>query len=388
MNILYFTQIFYPKLFGGGEYIFFQWATELAKRGHHVYVITQRLQDTPSYEKVNGIHVFRVGSILNLKGTLPVGVLSNLSFLVSSFLKGIEIARKNKIDVIHSNTYIPVISAQACSGIMRIPHVATVHDVYYTSRKDFWDMWSSQSGVSSSIKFLGPLVEKIVTKMPVTLFHTVSQKSKSDLEAMGVSKNILVIPNGINYADYDAKNNAICLQAIFVGRLVFYKNIDVIIDAFGLVVKKIPDAKLIIVGEGPTKYDLIKKVDLLGLSKSISFTGNISHQDKVKLISESQVLLNPSLVEGFGIVVLEGFACGKPVIVSDSKPLSDLVDDSIDGYVVPAHNPDVWAEKIADLISNPKKSQEMGETGKKKAISKYSISKVTDDLLDLYKQVT
>ena len=118
-----------------------------------------------------------------------------------------------------------------------------------------------------------------------------------------------------------------------------------------------------------------------------SFTGNISDAEKIKLISESKVLLNPSLVEGFGIVVLEGFACGKPVIVSDSKPLSDLVDDSIDGYIVPAADANSWADKIIELLSDDVKSAKMGLQGKKKTSAKYSISKLTDDMASLYKQV-
>ena len=68
MNVLYFTQLFYPAIFGGGEYIFYQWAKELVKKGHQVFVITQSLQGEKSYETVEGIKIFRVGSTLKLSG--------------------------------------------------------------------------------------------------------------------------------------------------------------------------------------------------------------------------------------------------------------------------------------------------------------------------------
>jgi len=386
MRILYFTQLFYPALFGGGEYIFYQWAADLAKKGHDIHVITQKLAGTKSYEIHRGIHIYRVGSTLNLVGTLPIGIVPNLTFLVESFFKGIQISKKNKINVIHSNTYVPVISAQLCSSLLQIPHVTTVHDVYSTSQKDFWKTWSDQAGVSKSTGFLGPIMEKLVTKMPVTIFHTVSEKSKQDLESLGASK-IIVIPNGINLDDYQTSVTTKKNQAIFVGRLVFYKNLDVIINAFAKIADKIPDVKLVIVGNGPQRNHLEKLSESLGLKNNVLFTGRIHDAEKIKLISESTVLLNPSLVEGFGIVILEGFACSKPVVVSDSKPLSDLVNDSIDGYVIPATDANSWADKIMELFSDDIKCAKMGLEGKKKVTAKYSISKLGDDILSLYSQV-
>lgn len=387
MKILYFTQLFYPAVFGGGEYIFYHWAKELVKKGHEVFVITQRLHETKSHEIVDGINIFRVGSAPKLSGTLPVGLYSNISFLISSYFQGIKIGKKYNVDVIHSNTYIPVFSAQWCANKLHIPHIATVHDVYYTSKKDFWKNWSEQSQMSWISKIAGPKIEKMIAKKKVTAFHTVSEKSKSDLLELGVSREISVIPNGIDVNDYNIETTESKNQVIFVGRLIFYKNIEIIIDAINKVVKKIPDVKLVIVGDGPQKLELIKKVESLDLQSSVTFTGNISEQEKIQLINESRILLNPSLIEGFGIVVLEGFACKKPILVSDSKPLSDLITESEDGYVLPAHDSDKWAEKIIGLLLNPKMAENMGESGKQKVILQYSISQLTDKLITLYNSV-
>lgn len=384
MRILYFTQLFYPALFGGGEYIFYQWAAELAKKGHDISVITQNLANEKSIETINGIKIFRVGTELNPTGTLPTGISDNLSYFVGSLIKGIQIVKKNKIDLIHSNTYIPTISAHLCAKITRKPHIATVHDIYSTSTQDFWNRWSTQKGISKSTQMAGPFIEKLISKFHVTLFHTVSEQSKQDLLAMGVRQKISVIPNGIDPSQYENDKTPAKNQAVFVGRLIFYKNLDVILDAFNIVTTKIPDAKLVIIGDGPTKQNLIEKAKSLGIQNNVTFTGRISHQDKVKILSQSQVLLNPSLVEGFGIVVLEGFACGRPVIVSDSKPLSDLVEDSKDGYVVSATDPQQWAQKIIEMLSNPQQAMKMGQVGKEKVLSCYSISKLSDDIIKLY----
>jgi len=229
-------------------------------------------------------------------------------------------------------------------------------------------------------------IEKKIVKTNVTLFHTVSEQSKSDIESLGTTKKIAVIPNGIDPSIYENGKTSEN-QIIFIGRLVFYKNLEVVIDAFSKVITKIPDVKLVIIGDGPMKDSLVKKTKSLKLQDNIIFKGNVSEQEKIKLLQQSQVLVNPSLVEGFGIVVLEGFASSKPVIVSDSKPLSDLVDDSVDGFVVSSTNSSAWAEKIVELLSNPDKVKKMGEEGRKKVVSKYSISKLSDDLISLYEEV-
>ena len=385
MKILYVTQLFYPALFGGGEYIFYQWAQEMTKKGHQVFVITQNIEGASTHETIQGIEIFRVGSTLRLSGTLPAGVLENLSFLFSAFSLGKKIAKENQIDIIHSNTYIPVIAAQWCANKLGIPHIATVHDVYLTSKKDFWKAWSEQSGISKLTKITGPLLEKKIARMRVSVIHTVSEKSREDLEGLG-AKRIKVIPNGIDPTQYKTQQT-IKRQAIFVGRLVFYKNLDVILEAFVHVIKKIPEASLVIVGDGPIKNNLVQKAHNLGIKESVTFTGTISDKEKIRLISESAVLVNPSLVEGFGIVVLEGFACGKPVIVSDSKPLSDLVDDSKDGYIVSSSDSLMWAQKIIEIFSDKEKAEQMGEAGRKKVLSNYDISKLANNLLEMYDSV-
>ena len=70
MNLLFFTQLFYPEVYGGGEYLFFLLTRKLVKRGHRVYVITQKLKGSPKTEMYEGIEIHRVGSNIRFTGTL------------------------------------------------------------------------------------------------------------------------------------------------------------------------------------------------------------------------------------------------------------------------------------------------------------------------------
>jgi len=204
---------------------------------------------------------------------------------------------------------------------------------------------------------------------------------------MNVKKKIVVIPNAIDLAHYKRKEIDTKNQAIFIGRLVFYKNLEILIKAFAQVVKKIPDAKLVIVGDGPSKQSLIDEALSAGLDKNVDFKGTVSDDEKIKLLYESRVLLNPSLVEGFGLVILEAFSCSKPVIVSDTRPLSDLVSDTNDGFVLSASDSNQWANKLVELISNPALCEKMGKAGQKKVVTQYSLEKIIDSVIDLYDTV-
>jgi len=122
------------------------------------------------------------------------------------------------------------------------------------------------------------------------------------------------------------------------------------------------------------------------MQENIIIKGQVSEDEKIKLIKESTALVNPSLVEGFGMVILESFCCKRPVIVSNIEPLSDLVSDS-DGFVVKSTEPSGWAEKILELMSNPPLAMKMGQSGMEKINTQYSASKNVDDVIAMYHNI-
>jgi glycosyltransferase involved in cell wall biosynthesis len=254
LNIFFYCQLYPPAIFGGGEYIFFQWAKELAKRGHNVTTIAQKLDGTLDYEVIDGIHVYRTGAPIKYGGGLPITVKSNFDFLIKSLFNGLKMGSKSDIDIIHSNTFVPAFSGFSVGKVLGKPHVITFHDVYFLKRDAFWSRWGSEGQSTGLISFMGPLVENALLRLPSTIYHTVSETSKSDLLIAGV-KDVTVIPNGISLDDYivSSKIDVNCFRCVYVGRLVFYKNLDTVIRAFKLVVARVPQAELVVVGDGPMK---------------------------------------------------------------------------------------------------------------------------------------
>jgi glycosyltransferase involved in cell wall biosynthesis len=400
VNILFFTQLFYPSLFGGGEYLFFLIAKELVKRGYGVHVIAQRLSGTKEFEQVEGINIHRVGSEIAYAGTLPPTFGTNFRYLTSAVKKGRGIIKENTktidgIHIIHSNTYVPALSGYVCSKLHGLPHIITFHDVYQASDKKFWKNWSAsqRTNVPFYTSSLSRIVEKIVLKLNPAVFHTVSEMSKEDLLNFGVKADkIIVIPNGIDSSSYQQETTGNGSEmtstehnAVFIGRLVFYKNIQTVIRAFRKVIAVIPDAKLIIIGEGPFKEELHKEAATI--EENVVFTQRVAHEDKVKRIAESSFMVFPSLIEGFGIAIIEGFACKKTVLVSDIRPMSDIVKDNHSGFLIPPFDEEEWANKMIYLFKNIEQQKRMGENAYQEFRSKYEIHSIVAAYERLYESL-
>jgi glycosyltransferase involved in cell wall biosynthesis len=315
----------------------------------------------------------------------------NMMYIINAIIKGSQIIRQNKIDVIHANNLSPIIVGGILGKIHHVPVISTIHGTFTNASGDFWKKWASQDNISRTSSIIGPLFEKITVKMPVDIIHTVSIASKDDIIDFNAksSGNVTVIPNGINLNDYDYLGFKKDYQnyVIFIARLVIVKNLDVVISAFKDVVKKVPNAKLIVVGDGPMRDKWEKMVSELHLDQNIEFTGYISHEKKIELLSKCSSLLLPSSFEPFGLVLLEAFAMSKPVLVSDQRAFYEIVDEGVDGFILPTHDASKWAEKIIFLLSNKTICQDMGNKGRLKVESKFNIDNVVNKMESLYTEI-
>jgi len=144
---------------------------------------------------------------------------------------------------------------------------------------------------------------------------------------------------------------------------------------------------LVIVGDGPHRTSLENLIRKNNLEKNILFKGYLSAEEKTKIISESNALLFPSLIEGFGLVILEAFQQKRPVLTSNILPMSDIVEDQKTGYVIEPHDGKKWAEYIIRLIKEPETSQKMGEAGYKVLKEKYNQEIFYQKMISMYQSV-
>lgn len=360
-------------------------ANGLASKGHNVWIITHKIENEDYTHFHKNVKILFVSKI-KYEGGLPPSFKDNINFVLQVIQKGLQLIGKERIELIHSNNFSPALAGSILSLLTHKPHITTIHDVFSLCGKKFWKMWGKQGNISRLNVFLAPFFEKMTIKLRHDAIHTVSEATKDDLTEFGTIRPIYVIPNSIEINNIE-KTSVHLFQFVYLGRLVFYKNLEVVIRAIQIAKKSFPGITLIIAGGGPHKATLEKLVVDLKLQDSIKFVGFVSNDDKMRLLSTSQALVFPSLCEGFGLVILESFSCGRPVMVSNIRPLSDIIDDKKDGLVIDANDEKKWAEAMISLIQYPENATNMGLQGKKKLEQKFRKEEMINKIEFMYHDV-
>jgi glycosyltransferase involved in cell wall biosynthesis len=392
VKILILTQFLNPTR-GGGEVMFYQLADQLARRGHNVFIIKHKMM-TPNLSEddlgslPSNVTVYEIDPAVEHKGGLPAGVLQNLRYLFNSIRTGLKIIKSNHVDVIHCNTYSPFFAGWFLSKLTGVPLLVTVHDVASLHGYDFWRRWMRQFGRLSKVKaFIGYVSELLTIKLNRNI-HTVSETSKRDILSLNPKCHVYVIPNSLNLEYYKPMSEDEIEYRdfmVFIGRLVYYKHLEVVIEALKILRDKC-NVKLVVLGDGPLRRDWENLVKRYGLRDVVEFKGYVSHKEKLYYLSKCRALVLPSTFEGFGIVILEAWAFKKPVIVTDVEPLNKIVEHRIDGYVA-KNIPKIWAEYIYILMANEELSRQIGNNGYRKLMMEYHIARHTNELEELYKKL-
>lgn len=174
----------------------------------------------------------------------------------------------------------------------------------------------------------------------------------------------------------------------FAGRLVPEKGCATLLRAFGAVVQVLPNARLVIAGEGPDRRALASLADQLKLQANVLFLGKLSNEQVAERTKSAWVQVVPSLwEEPFGLTAVEPMMLGRPVIASASGGLSEIVEDGATGYLVPPGNADILSQRLISLLHNAEMAQRMGQSARRRAVEKFSIGVCADQFAALYAEL-
>jgi glycosyltransferase involved in cell wall biosynthesis len=148
----------------------------------------------------------------------------------------------------------------------------------------------------------------------------------------------------------------------YFGRLKKYKSTDHLLKAFVNVKEKIPNLKLIVIGEGDYRNDLVTLAQNLGIANDVSFTGFVDENEKVKLLQQVWFTVSTSSKEGWGLTVIESNACGTTVMGSNVPGLRDAIKDGETGLLYEYGNINELAEKIIMLVNDSTLRERLGHT--------------------------
>jgi glycosyltransferase involved in cell wall biosynthesis len=169
----------------------------------------------------------------------------------------------------------------------------------------------------------------------------------------------------------------------FVGRLVRQKGADVLLDAFVRVRGAIPSAKLALIGDGAERVGLERRAGRLGLGGSAFSTGWLD--GAADLMSAFDVLAVPSRWEGFGLVTLEAMARAVPVVASRVSALPEIVAEGQTGLLVPPDDPGALADALATLLGDPARARALGQAGRRRLESEFSVERMARATLEVYR---
>ena len=324
-------------LAGGAEVHLHEIFRRLVQRGHRVTLLASQFPGGSPREMMDGIEVLRRGR------------RSTFNFVVPRAYA--ELRRARRFDVVVDDInkipfYTPLYVAE--------PLVALVH--HFFGKSIYREVpWPLASYVYASEKLVPAVYRRQWT-------GAVSPSTRAELLAHGFDPaRVLLVPNGVDTRFYRTdlgRREALPLVG-YLGRLKRYKSVDHVLYAFRSLVERLPQARLLIVGEGDDRPRLEKLSGELGLAERVEFTGRVSETEKVRQLQRMWVCVNPSPKEGWGLTVIEANACGVPVVAADSPGLRDSVVDGETGFLYPYGDVDRLAHLLERLLLDHKQREEL-----------------------------
>jgi glycosyltransferase involved in cell wall biosynthesis len=221
-------------------------------------------------------------------------------------------------------------------------------------------------------------------------FMVISDSTKQDLVRRGLpSDDIHVIHCGIDHTLYHAESSVEKEPdptVIYLGRLKKYKSIEHLLSAFSLVLKDLPPAKLVIVGEGDYKGYLISLARQLSIQDKVEFTGFVDMGEKVRRLRKAWVAVCPSLKEGWGLTNIEANACGTPVVASNVPGLKDSVVHEKTGVLYEYGDVKKLSEHLIKILSDKNYRKDLTQGGLDWA-NKFSWDDAAERTLELIERI-
>ncbi len=379
MNIGLFTDSYYPEVSGLVSSIEVL-QKELKKRGHNVYIFTTTSPD----EKTSSENVFRLPS-------MPFIFLKSRRIGLFYAPKAASCVKQLKIDVVHTQTEFSLgMFGKIMSKQLDIPVVHTYHTLY----KEYFYYISK-----GYFKRLSDDIVRVLSRNYCNGCNAIiapTEKVYDLLKDYDVEKPINIIPTGIEIGRFDKdkcpeekiKELKLSLGIseddkviLFIGRVAKEKSIDVIIRQMPKIINKVPNAKLVIVGDGMYREDLEEMIDELNISDSVIFTGEVPWEEVAQYYRLGDVFVSSSLTETQGLTFIEAMASDVPVVARLDKSIESLIENGKNGVVF--RNEHELAEIIIKILTNKEFSDALVKNAKETVLS-YSAEEFGKNVEKVY----
>jgi glycosyltransferase involved in cell wall biosynthesis len=213
---------------------------------------------------------------------------------------------------------------------------------------------------------------------------TPSSSAKESLIKGGLNKQkVIQIPYGVDLSLFRPEQmykRSGRFTVLYVGAITARKGLKYLLEAF--TGSKLHDAELILIGGMAGGKELLKRYE-----GNYTYLPFLHHEELVRFYQQADLFVFPSLLDSFGMVVIEAMACGTPVVVSENTGVKDAVRDGIDGYVVPIRDVQALKQRIGYLYEHREKIEEMGRNARKQA-EKYSWERYRERIREIVTKIS
>ncbi len=364
MRICFLVDSFYPPT-TGGELFNYKLIKELSEKGNYITVITRKTR--PCNLDIELFHLRNRFS-------------KNEFFEIKKIIKSSDVLHEDHI--VTSN--FPFYLLDKIMSMIPIPIVTTVHSIRFLEYRT--------SSFTKS-KIFEKIEKKSLEKSQIII--TCNMYTKKVLaDYLGLEKSkIKIIPPEIDiekfhppdFKNYDPAN----MRILTVAYIHPIKGIEYLLFSIKILKSKIPGIKLYLVGslDKNKKYakQMKRLANKLDISRNVEFLGNVDRNSICKLYRQVDIFVLPSLHEQHGLAIMEAMASGLPVVASNVGGIPTLINDGINGFLVPPRDPYAIADRIYYLTVNPAIIKDFGDQGRKIIIHQIS-SDLSSEFINIYTQ--
>ncbi|MBU0469453.1 MAG: glycosyltransferase family 4 protein [Candidatus Omnitrophica bacterium] len=333
-------------------------------KGHQVHIVSCGGDTENSFRDI-GAKVFNVD--IRTKSELSPKIYFNLS-KIAKYIKD------NGIDIIHSQTRVTQVMGALLKKITKRPYVSTCHG-YFKPRfsRKLLPCWGD-----SVVAISGAVVTHLVDDFKVV-------KDKVTLVTSGIDLDKF---NAVDEATKMERRKGFGLKEGFlvgmVARLSDVKGQDILVATMPYVLKRFPDVKLVLFGQGKLESLLKEMVSKLSIKDNVIFDPTLSKPSEC--MSALDVFIAPSRMEGLGLSVMEAQSCGLAVIGSRVGGIPSLIEDNKTGLLVEPENAEALAAAIIRLIEDEKLVQKLGKAAREYALLNYSSVSMIEQTMKVYEK--
>jgi len=358
MRILFINSI---QMFGGGEIWMLRTLQALQERGHRVWLCCRPDAEIGTRAIAQNIPV----AFVKFSGDFNPGTILKLA----RFMK------RERIDVVLTNMDKELRLGGLAAKLAGVSAVISRRGIDYPL-KNHWRYRFAYNVLATRV-----IANSLATKRALLRHAPWLAPDRIEVIYNGIDMQSFAQPRTLNFrAEWNVQPHEPLLG--FVGQLDERKGIRVLLNAFPRIRREVPSARLVLVGRGPLREMIENEVRNHGWHEAVLLPGFLD--DIAAVMQAIDILLLPSFWEGFGIVLIEAMAAGKPAISTDISSMPEIIVDGQTGFVVPPGDAEALAERTIKLLQDSSLRKRYGQASRQRVVEQFTHDRMIDQLENLF----